>query len=94
VDEEDFNSIPKEYLSEPTLGLVSGKDGLSLTQKILQKSYHYLNENGILIVEVGNSAAALEALYPNITFNWIEFQRGGDGVFCLDKKSLGSVLSY
>jgi len=88
VDAEDFDSIPKEFLSEPKLGLTSGRDGLELTHKILTLASSYLSEKGILIVEVGNSAAALEQAYPDVAFTWLEFERGGYGVFLLTKEAL------
>jgi len=88
VDEEDFDEIPSEYLAEPKLGLTSGRDGLELTRKLLSQADQYLAENGILIVEVGNSAFALEQLYPDVEFTWLEFERGGLGVFLLTKEQL------
>ncbi len=88
VDEEDFLEIPQEFLSEPKLGLTSGKDGLALTHKILKQAANYLKDGGILIVEVGNSAMALEDCYPEVDFTWLDFERGGLGVFLLTKAQL------
>lgn len=94
VDDEDYADIPEEYLAEPKLGLVSGHDGLDLTRKILQKASSYLNDNGILVVEVGNSAAALMDSYPQIEFVWLEFARGGHGVFLLTKSDLEQLAGH
>ena len=91
VDAEDFAEIPAEFLAEPKLGLTSGDNGLDLTHKILAEAGEYLNEDGILIVEVGNSAQALEAFYPSTEFLWLEFERGGHGVFLLTKEQLNAL---
>ncbi|TQV76559.1 50S ribosomal protein L3 N(5)-glutamine methyltransferase [Aliikangiella marina] len=91
VDQEDFDEIPEEYLAEPKLGLVSGVDGLDLTRQLLEQANDYLAENGILIIEVGNSAMALEAAFPHTEFLWLEFERGGHGVFLLTKEQLKSL---
>ena len=88
VDAEDFEEIPDEFLSEPKLGLTSGSDGLELTRQLLKQANDYLNDDGILVVEVGNSAMALEATYPDVEFTWLEFERGGHGVFLLTKLQL------
>ena len=88
VDKNDFNSMPEEFKTEPKLGLVSGEDGLDLVRKILKESAKYLTENGVLVVEVGNSWLALEDAYPNYPFTWIDFEFGGHGVFVLSAKEL------
>lgn len=88
VDAEDFDDIPAEFLAEPKLGLTSGNDGLELTRRLLKQASDYLNDDGILVVEVGNSAMALEDTYPNVEFTWLEFERGGHGVFLLTKQQL------
>ncbi len=93
VDQEDFDEIPQEFLAEPKLGLVSGEDGLDITRQILAQAYDYLSEEGILVVEVGNSAYSLEQEYPEAEFTWLEFERGGLGVFLLTKQQLGQLVS-
>lgn len=92
VDAEDFDEIPEEFLAEPKLGLTSGNDGLDLTHIILKQAFNYLNDDGVLVVEVGNSAMALEANYPDIEFTWLEFERGGYGVFLLTKEQLKAFV--
>jgi len=88
VDEVDMAMLPKEYQFEPELGLASGKDGLDLTRIILAQARDFLNTNGVLIVEVGNSAPALEEAFPELPFTWLSFERGGEGVFMLERSQL------
>ena len=88
VDADDMSLLTEEFLHEPELGLSSGDQGLDLTLKILYQAADYLNDQGILVVEVGNSQYALQQQFPNVPFHWLEFERGGDGVFLLDKHQL------
>lgn len=88
VDSEDLADMPAEYFHEPAMALGSGPDGLLLTRTILAQAAIHLNPHGLLIVEVGNSAAALENAYPTVPFTWLEFENGGHGVFALSAKEL------
>jgi ribosomal protein L3 glutamine methyltransferase len=70
------------------LGLASGDDGLDFTRRLLQEASEYLNAQGLLIVEVGNSWENLEMAFPTTPFTWIEFEYGGHGVFVMTKDEL------
>ena len=83
VDAEDFADMPAEYQHEPELGLACGDDGLDLVRRMLAEAADHLSEQGLLIVEVGNSQVHVEALYPEVDFTWLEFEQGGHGVFLL-----------
>ncbi len=88
VDQQDIDSLPAEYLHEPEMGLGCGEDGLDIVRKILAESAKHLSEDGLLFCEVGNSEVHVKALYPNIPFTWLTFERGGHGVFMLTKSQL------
>ena len=83
VDAEDFADMPSEFHHEPALGLACGADGLDLVRRILAEAANHLTDNGTLVVEVGNSQVHVEALYPEVEFTWLDFSRGGHGVFLL-----------
>lgn len=88
VDAEDMASLPDEFRHEPQLGLASGDDGLDAVKVILKQALSFLHPKGHILIEVGNSEHALAEKYPHIPFTWIEFQRGGGGVFLLSAKDL------
>ena len=88
VDAADYGAMPPEYHREPALALESGDDGLDFTRRLLREGADHLNENGVLVVEVGNSAVHLEESFPDVPFTWLEFERGGYGVFVLTRAEL------
>ncbi|MEX1033564.1 MAG: 50S ribosomal protein L3 N(5)-glutamine methyltransferase [Cellvibrionaceae bacterium] len=88
VDSEDLAAMPAEYRAEPELALASGNDGLDFCRRLLREAREHLTDQGSLIVEVGNSWEALEKAYPRVPFLWIEFARGGHGVFVLSAAEL------
>lgn len=88
VTEQEFAALPPEYRHEPKLGLTAGDDGLDFAFRILIAAPEYLNDDGVLIVEVGESERALVERLPQVPFNWIEFNVGQMGVFLLDRRDL------
>ncbi|QFU22149.1 50S ribosomal protein L3 N(5)-glutamine methyltransferase [Shewanella eurypsychrophilus] len=88
VDAEDIDDMPDEYQHEPAIGLASGRDGLDLTKRILANAADYLTEDGLLVVEVGNSMVQLTEQFPDVPFTWVSFENGGDGVFVLTRDQL------
>ena len=88
VTEQEYAALPPEYGHEPALGLRAGRDGLDFAMRILIEAPEHLTDEGVLIVEVGESEKALVELLPEVPFNWIEFNVGQMGVFLLDRDDL------
>lgn len=88
VDAAEIAEMSSEFQHEPLLGLAAGVDGLDIVHRILATASEHLNDHGILIVEVGNSQFALAEAYPEVPFQWLEFERGGDGIFLLTAAQL------
>jgi ribosomal protein L3 glutamine methyltransferase len=88
VAESRLAELPAEYGHEPVLALAGGNDGLGAVRGLLEGARSLLSPNGVLIVEVGESALAFETAFPNLPVVWIEFERGGSGVFVLTHDEL------
>jgi ribosomal protein L3 glutamine methyltransferase len=88
VDAPSMAALPTEYQIEPQLALGSGDDGLDHTHTILKEAAQYLNDGGLLVVEIGHNRDALEMAYPDMTFNWLEVDAGNQFVFMLTKEQL------
>ena len=88
VGRAEMRSLPPEYRHEPRLGLAAGKDGLDAVRAIFAAAPRHLQPDGILVVEVGNSEAALLKAFPRMRFVWPEISMGGGGVFILHASDL------
>lgn len=88
VNSKEWEGLPAEFHAEPKLGLEAADNGLAAVKQILSEAGEFLKPEGILVVEVGSSAEALEEAYPEVPFCWLDFERGGDGVFLLTAEQL------
>jgi len=88
VGADEMAHLPDEYGHEPRLALEAADNGLAIIDTILHAAHGYLADQGILVVEVGNSEDALVAAYPNLPFTWLDFEHGGHGVFLLTREQL------
>jgi len=94
VDASDMRELPAEYLHEPRMALAAGDDGLDIVRRILREAASYLQPEGALIVEVGNSEAHVQAAWPEVPFTWLHFEHGEDGVFVLTREQLLEHAAY
>jgi ribosomal protein L3 glutamine methyltransferase len=88
VGRHEMRALPREYRHEPRLGLASGADGLDSVRAIFAEARRHLEDDGILVVEVGNSEAALLEAFPLLPFVWPRIEMGGEGVFLLNARDL------
>ena len=88
VDALSMAALPLEYQNEPQLALGSGSDGLDHTHTILREAANHLNDEGILIVEIGHNRDALLDAYPDLPFTWLTVESGNQFVFLLTKEQL------
>ena len=88
VREGELQGLPAEYWHEPRLALAAGRDGLDAVRGILRGAAAHLTKAGILIVEVGDAERALRRAFPRVPFLWLDFERGGGGVFLLSREQL------
>jgi ribosomal protein L3 glutamine methyltransferase len=88
VGEREMRSLPAEYRHEPRAALAAGVDGLTSVRILLAEATRRLLPEGILVVEVGNSETLVRRRFPQLPFAWLQFERGGGGVFVLTREQL------
>jgi ribosomal protein L3 glutamine methyltransferase len=88
VGARELERLPPEYRHEPRVALAAGPRGLDSVAVILREARRHLRARGLLIVEVGNTERAVARAFPQLPFLWLEFERGGGGVFLLTREQL------
>ena len=83
-----MRGLPREYRHEPRRALESGREGLDSVRIILRRAARHLRPRGLLVVEVGNTERALRRAFARVPFIWLDFERGGGGVFLLTREQL------
>ncbi len=88
VGEDEYQDLPAEYGHEPKLALVSNLQGMELPVKILMQAPDYLKEGGFLFLEVGYNDVVLSDCFPQVCFEWLEFELGGQGICFFSRADL------
>lgn len=88
VNERSMEELPPEYLSEPSLALAGGDDGMNLVRKILQQAAQHLNPLGNLILEIGNEKDYFDAAFPDLNVTWVEVSAGCEQVLLVSREQL------
>lgn len=90
VGAEEMQGLDAEYRHEPAMAFAGGGDGLDMVADLLFASPDYLNEGGLLALEVGYSAYFMEQRWPDLPITWAELEHGGVGIGLLEAEDLSA----
>jgi len=88
VGARELRALPAEYRHEPRVALAGGSRGLDSVRIILTNAARHLRPRGVLVVEAGNTESAVRRAFAALPFTWLQFERGGGGVFLLTAEQL------
>lgn len=88
VNSASMAELPAEYRHEPALALAGGDDGMDIVRRIVGQARNWLTEEGVLIVEIGNERAHVEAAFGGLDLVWLPTSAGEDSVFLLSANDL------
>lgn len=90
VSAEEWRGLPDEYRHEPEFAFTGGDRGLDLVTRLLTDAPDHLAGDGLLVLEVGTTAFALEAHWPDLPITWVDLERGGIGVGAIEAGELAA----
>jgi len=90
VNSQSMLNLPAEYQHEPTLALAGGSDGMDLVRTILEQAPAHLNEQGILLLEIGHERAYFEAAFPELEPMWLDTAQASDQILLLNREQFPS----
>lgn len=92
VPSRDIETFPPEYGHEPALALDGGATGLELPLKLMRAAAARLTDDGVLVLEVGEGAAALAEQCAGLPMIQVELERGGEGVLTIGAADLAAYF--
>ncbi|CAG4886589.1 50S ribosomal protein L3 N(5)-glutamine methyltransferase [Paraburkholderia gardini] len=90
VNAESMTSLPAEYKHEPEMALAGGTDGMDIVRRIIAEARNWLTDEGVLVVEIGNERANVEAAFGGLDLVWLSTSAGDDNVFLIQASDLPS----
>ena len=88
VNSASMAELPAEYRHEPALALAGGDDGMDIVRRIIGEARNWLTDEGVLIVEIGNERAHVEAAFGGLDLVWLPTSAGEDSVFLIQASDL------
>ncbi|WP_175940119.1 50S ribosomal protein L3 N(5)-glutamine methyltransferase [Caballeronia sp. BCC1704] len=88
VNATAMKALPEEYRHEPELALAGGADGMDVVRRIVRDAGKWLTEDGVLVVEIGNERANVEAALGGLDLVWLSTSAGDDNVFLIQAADL------
>jgi ribosomal protein L3 glutamine methyltransferase len=88
VNQASMDALPAEYRHEPELALAGGEDGMDVVRRILKEARNWLTDDGLLVVEIGNERANVEAAFGGLDLVWLTTSAGDDTVFLIQASDL------
>ena len=88
VSAAEMRDLPAEYEHEPRVALEAEAEGTALALQVLRTAASLLSSEGLLILEVGETAEALECSLPRVPFTWVDLPQGGSGVAVISAQEL------
>ncbi|HVW49137.1 MAG TPA: 50S ribosomal protein L3 N(5)-glutamine methyltransferase [Trinickia sp.] len=88
VNSDSMAQLPAEYRHEPQLALAGGPDGMDVVRRIIGQAREWLTDEGVLVVEIGNERAHVEAAFGGLDLVWLSTSGGDDSVFLIQAGDL------
>jgi ribosomal protein L3 glutamine methyltransferase len=88
VNAKSMQALPPEYRHEPEMALAGGADGMEIVRRIIGQARNWLTDEGVLVVEIGNERANVEAAFGGLDLVWLSTSAGDDQVFLIQAADL------
>jgi ribosomal protein L3 glutamine methyltransferase len=92
VNAASMAALPAEFKAEPALALGGGSDGMDFIRSLFLTAAAQMNENAVLVLEIGNERENFARAFPQLEPLWFETSAGSDQVMLITREQLDSGL--
>ncbi|MDM0013377.1 50S ribosomal protein L3 N(5)-glutamine methyltransferase [Variovorax sp. J22P168] len=93
VNSASMATLPAEYRAEPELALAGGSDGMDFVRRLFADAPARMNDQAVLVLEIGNERDFFEAAFPRLEVVWLETSAGEDQVLLVTKAALAALAA-
>ncbi|MCU0967666.1 MAG: 50S ribosomal protein L3 N(5)-glutamine methyltransferase [Rubrivivax sp.] len=91
VNASSMAALPPEFRAEPALALDGGADGMDFVRALLRDLPAHLDEQGLLVLEIGHEREHFERAFPRLEPVWLPTSAGDDQVLLLSATDLAAA---
>lgn len=88
VNAASMSALPAEYRAEPALALAGGNDGMDFIRQLFAAAPACMNEDAVIVLEIGNERENFEAAFPQLPVFWLSTSAGEDQVLLVTRQAL------
>lgn len=88
VNAASMAALPAEFKAEPALALGGGTDGMDFIRSLFLTAAAQMNENAVLVLEIGNERENFARAFPQLEPLWFETSAGSDQVMLITREQL------
>jgi ribosomal protein L3 glutamine methyltransferase len=88
VNAQSMALLPLEFQAEPALALAGGTDGMDFIRQLLHMAPSYMQDDGILVLEIGNEFEHFIAAFPHLEFTCLYTSAGDTQVLLITQSAL------
>ena len=92
VCQASMNALPDEFNAEPKIALAGGVDGMDFVRRLFKVLASHMNQQAILVLEIGNERAHFETAFPKLEAVWLETSAGEDQVLLVTREALMNIF--
>ena len=88
VNAQSMAALPAEFLTEPSLALEGGPDGMDFIRNLLKQAPQFMSDDAVLVLEIGHEIEHFNRAFPSTEVMYLTTSAGDEQVMLITKQAL------